>query len=296
MALSENAIITDGSRRERKAHGSTGFPCAGYEREMFNRPGDVMAWHCHPEMEVQYVREGSAQIRLVSGIINLKQGDFFLVNSNTLHFACSQDRGLLDIFVFSPLLVEGTRKSAIAVNYVEPLIHDHEFDGRKIILSRAQTYSYEDAFQKLKNDTPGYEVAVRNALSEVVFTAWTMIKPDQSRPVYPDRDKERITVMLDYIHGHYMENVSLEDIAETAHVGKREALRCFHRTIGEAPMRYLMKYRLMKSADAFIRDPDRSVSETAMQCGFSSPSYFTKKFREFYLCTPKEFIRNNRES
>ena len=293
MALSENAIITTGSMKERKAHGSSEFPCAGYERELLNRPGDVMAWHCHPEMEVMFIREGRAEIRLVSRKICLKQGDFILINANTLHFACSPDRGLLEIFVFSPLLVEGSVKSSIAVNYVEPLLHDRKFTGEKMSLSKAEIHIYEDAFQKLKNDVPGYELAVRNALSDVILHAYLQLKPDHSSSVYPDRDRERIAIMLDFIHQHYMENICLLDIAETAHIGKREALRCFHRTIGEAPMQYLMKYRLMKSADELIRDPDLSISAVAIQCGFTSPSYFTKKFREFYHFTPKEFARIN---
>lgn len=296
MALSENAIVTTGSRRERKAHGSNGFPCAGYERELRALPGDIMTWHWHQEMEAMYMREGSVQLLLLSRKIELKQGDFALINANALHSARSENHGVLEICVFSPLLIEGNRKSAIAVNYVEPLINDPEFSGNRLSLSEELIHQYDQAFQNLKYDRPGYEIAVRNALSSIVFAAYEEYESGhEKRNGYPDRDKKRVTDMLGYIHEHYREDISLKEISESAHIGNREAQRCFQRTIGESPMQYLMKYRLMNSADELVHHPEQSIAVTAIRCGFSSPSYFTEKFHEFYLCTPKEFIHGNRK-
>lgn len=296
MALSENAIVTTESGRERKVHGSEGFPCAGYERKLTDRPGDVMTWHCHREMEAIYVKEGSMELRLISEKIAMKQGDFVLVNSNALHYACSENYGLLEICVFSPLLVEGNRKSTIAENYVEPLIHDQKFNGGLLHLREEEIREYDEAFQKLKRDEPGYEVAVRNALSNVVLEAYEENEKDmENRSESTDRDSRRMTQMLWYIHHHYRENISLTDICGNADIGRREAQRCFQRTIGESPMQYLMKYRLMNSADELIHHPRQGIADTAIRCGFSSPSYFTEKFHEFYLCTPKEFVRQNRK-
>jgi signal transduction histidine kinase/DNA-binding NarL/FixJ family response regulator/streptogramin lyase len=50
-------------------------------------------------------------------------------------------------------------------------------------------------------------------------------------------------------------------------------------------------YRL-KKATQFLRQGHTST-ETAYLCGFSSPAYFTKCFRELYQLTPGEFIQQN---
>lgn len=95
--------------------------------------------------------------------------------------------------------------------------------------------------------------------------------------------------MLDYIHGNFTDNLVLADVAKAADIGERECLRCFQRTIQIFPMQYLLKYRIMQGADLLIKKPASSVSEIATLSGFESPSNFTKMFKRFYNCTPREY-------
>ena len=44
----------------------------------------------------------------------------------------------------------------------------------------------------------------------------------------------------------------------------------------------------MKRADRLLETTDKSVSEIAYEVGFSSPSYFTKCYREFFGRTPNK--------
>ena len=95
--------------------------------------------------------------------------------------------------------------------------------------------------------------------------------------------------MLDYIHNHFAENISLTEIAKVAGIGERECLRCFQRTIQLSPMQYLLKYRIMRGADLLLQNPASSISEIAGLCGFDSPSNFAKMFKRFYNTTPREY-------
>ena len=92
--------------------------------------------------------------------------------------------------------------------------------------------------------------------------------------------------MLEFIHENFTRNISLSDIADVAGISEREALRCFKRTIGESPVQYLVKHRLMQSAYMLLTQPDISVSEVAANCGFDSPAYYAKRFKELYRCAP----------
>ena len=98
--------------------------------------------------------------------------------------------------------------------------------------------------------------------------------------------------MLEYIHLHFSEPVTLSDIAKAADIGERECLRCFRRMIQLPPMQYLLKYRVMQGAKLLLQEPGISVSQAAMQCGFDSPSHFSKMFRRFYDCSPREYRRS----
>jgi Transcriptional regulator containing an amidase domain and an AraC-type DNA-binding HTH domain len=82
---------------------------------------------------------------------------------------------------------------------------------------------------------------------------------------------------------------TLSNIAEIVNISERETLRCFKKITGESPIQYLLKYRLIRSASVLTEYPDKNISIVAEECGFDSPAYYTKKFKEFYLCSPREY-------
>lgn len=95
--------------------------------------------------------------------------------------------------------------------------------------------------------------------------------------------------MLQYIQAAYAEPLTLAEIAKAADLSERECLRCFHRMIGDSPVQYLLKYRLMQSAELLRTQPAAGIAEISAACGFDSPSYFSRQFRRFYQCTPREY-------
>ena len=52
---------------------------------------------------------------------------------------------------------------------------------------------------------------------------------------------------------------------------------------------YMLQYRVTKGAELLLREPEKSVSQIGLLCGFDSPSHFSKMFRRFYDCSPKEY-------
>ena len=87
-----------------------------------------------------------------------------------------------------------------------------------------------------------------------------------------------------------MMQLSLEEVAAAASVGKRECLRCFRRTIGVTPIQYLLKFRI-RQASRLLVETDRPVTEIALLCGFESPSYFAAAFRRLTGRTPRSYRR-----
>jgi len=57
---------------------------------------------------------------------------------------------------------------------------------------------------------------------------------------------------------------------------------------GQAPGEFLRTFRLKRAA-TFILEKRLSVTQIAFEVGFSSPSHFTKAFRQQFNCLPTEF-------
>ncbi|MFO1034554.1 MAG: GlxA family transcriptional regulator [Hyphomicrobiales bacterium] len=74
-------------------------------------------------------------------------------------------------------------------------------------------------------------------------------------------------------------------LAKQAGLSTRQLERLFRRYLDRSPKRYYLELRL-KKARSLLLQTDLSVINVALACGFSSPSHFSKCYRNFYGRTP----------
>lgn len=295
MALQECGLNLNRGLKELQPHGTLAFPCAGYSALYTDSPEDVIPWHWHEEMEIVYVKEGCLNLKVPSASFSVQEGDVLAINSNILHYAIAADTCLLQSLVFSPALVCGNDHSVFAVKYIQPLIRCCTFTGYSILQSvnPEMTQAFCRAFDAIQKEPPGFEFTVRENLSRLLFF---LVQSFHAQTSIPDsmqsQDNLRMRKMLTYIHKNYAEVISLQDIAKAADIGERECLRCFRKTIQSSPVQYLLKYRVMQGAEQLLRNPENSISQISLSCGFDSPSNFAKLFKRFYNCTPREYRKS----
>ena len=104
----------------------------------------------------------------------------------------------------------------------------------------------------------------------------------------PSAFEMEIQELLDYIHRHYMEHLTLEDLAAQIHICRSECCRFFKKCMNESLFDYLLDYRIEKSLPLLL-ERQASITSVAEQTGFSSPAYFSKIFRQQMGCSPSEY-------
>lgn len=281
-------IKTDKDKRELQAHGSEEFPLALYYSEHGNTPPDIVPWHWHEEFEILYIKEGSAVVQVPGKEIILNNGDTAVINANTLHYLTGSSSCILLSLVFSSLLIAGDKNSAFFKRYILPIITSPF--SLEVSSKKEDGELFNSAYKAAEEESEEYEFVVRESLSKLILSLYRKERDKLGTTKSENkRDRERIEKMMNYIEKSYRDPISLSDIASSALLSKREALRCFKRTIGESPMQYLMKYRLMKSADMLIEESGMSISDVALLSGFDDPSYYSMLFKRFYNSSPKEY-------
>ena len=88
----------------------------------------------------------------------------------------------------------------------------------------------------------------------------------------------------------YSEPLTLTDIADEMRTDKYTLCRLYKQEAGITVMEELMRIRIEK-AKLFLTYNTVSVGEIGNLCGFESPSYFGKCFRQSVGCTPVEYRR-----
>mgnify|MGYP000374434333 CR=1 FL=1 len=81
---------------------------------------------------------------------------------------------------------------------------------------------------------------------------------------------------------------SLSELAREAGMSHARLNRQFKKHYGATVFDWLRSYR-MQRACTYLRDPQRSITDIAFQCGFSSASHFAQSFKKQFGHSPSEY-------
>jgi AraC family transcriptional regulator len=102
----------------------------------------------------------------------------------------------------------------------------------------------------------------------------------------------RLRRVLDYIAANVHLDIKLDDLAEVADMSRFHFARLFRSGMGVTPHRYLIDQRLQQ-AKALLRLDARSVSDIAVETGFTNAGHFARVFKRYVGVTPTEWKRQS---
>jgi len=85
---------------------------------------------------------------------------------------------------------------------------------------------------------------------------------------------------------------TLEQMADTCGLRTTAFVKYCHDVTNESPINYLVQSRVNHAAALLRSDPERSITDIALTCGFASSQYFATAFRRFHGCTPTAYRRS----
>lgn len=285
-------IPTDETLRSTLVHGSPGFPFECYLDEIGQFKSRCIEWHWHNEFEFSLIISGSVSCCLESECVSLQTGDGIFVNSGTIHRFETSDNGTMVTLVFSPEFI-AAQTSVIWSKTINPFLaadctHIPLYrccEAENCILSGIWK-TYQTAF----SGNPARELKIRNSVSllwenliDLALGSLSAGKASGNRLM-----RARLQKMMEYVHDHYNEKVSLLDIASAASISRSEALRCFHQVVHTTPVNYLNDYRLSRAKERLQTTSD-TISFISEESGFESVSYFCRIFKKKYGVPPNKY-------
>lgn len=98
---------------------------------------------------------------------------------------------------------------------------------------------------------------------------------------------------MGFIHAHYAEPLTREQIASHVHFNPDYLTDCFRQEQGVTPMAYLNRYRICQ-ARKLLENSDLTITEVALAVGFSQSAHFTRTFRREVGMAPRAYRRSKR--
>jgi len=247
--------------------------------------------HHHIEYELFYLKDGRAVFGMEGFEHNLYPGDFILVDPGVNHYAKSVRKGevynyVAMVFDISLLGKPGDpcRTFFESIRVKRYLNIPNELAVKMITAAELE-----------KNKVEGREIAIKAVLYDIIshiiltkqYEVVSLIDTRQGH------GSSAIESALMYIRNHFRENIVLEDFLELTNYSKSHFIRLFKEHTGTNLVEYINKYRIERSCLDLIYT-DKNITEIATENGFNNIQYFSRTFKKYMKCTPKQYQKNGK--
>lgn len=286
-------ILLDHQLREQISHKTTEFPVTYYHDELAELPNWSGPFHWHPDFEIATTARNVLDYQVGQQHITLEAGDNVFVNGNMLHRIrqlSGDSPDPMPTVVFSGAVIS-PEHSSIYQKYIFPIA---QCSSLPFVVFRKEDHScskvnllIQETYHCLSQQAPCYEMAVQRNLSQIFEYLFRNLDsfPKQKASQVQLKSQIRLQKMLTYIYEHYGETITLEEIANAAHISRSEAGRCFQTYLGCSPVEALIQYRL-QTARRLLSEKTHTLQEISAACGFNSVNYFSRQFKKAYRVTP----------
>lgn len=232
--------------------------------------------HLHLNIEIVYALDATVELFLKEKKYVLKKGDIFLINSNILH---------------SVHLRQGTLACRFTIDYRSL----SELLNRPSILYRCNSINEDFAAYRALS-------GILDALIQSVLVGqgscymqrslyYQMVDCLEGAFLVCEGDSAGVHTaegIIQYINMNYWKPLTQQEAADFMHMSGSAFSKYFKKISGMTFMEYLNNIRMHFAVEELLYT-DKSITNIAMEQGFSNPSVFNRNFRNSFHMTPTEY-------
>lgn len=253
--------------------------------------GIPFQWHHHPEYELTLTLNSRGQRFIGDAIGEYDDGDLVLIGPNLPHTWSSRER------------IDAAAPHRALVMWFHP-----DWAGPLVDLL-TELRPVGDMLERARRGLQFTPEAAQTArpLIEALFTrpaedrlsglldVLRLLARDDALPLasprhgqLPAGSRARIDRLLDYIHLHYAEGISMLDLCEIAALSASGVHRLFRRHTQQTVSDYVTRLRIGEAC-ALLSATGRPIAHVASDVGYNSLANFNRQFRALKGMTPREF-------
>ncbi|MEM8723229.1 MAG: AraC family transcriptional regulator [Cyanobacteria bacterium P01_G01_bin.39] len=228
----------------------------------------------------------------------MSQGEFYLYPAKVSGFTSWQEIDkTLNLIIKPHFLREiAIKTESINPNRIEllPIFKKHDTQIEQL------AHLFLNEIQNQNIGSQLYLESLANVLGVHLLRNYSAFKPIFCK--YTDGLADyKLDQTIDYIKSNLDKKLSLKSLAENIDMGRYYFATQFKQAMGISPYQYIIEQRIAKAKKllkkrkrsldltAYGGDCAASLSEIALDCGFSSQSHFSKVFRQYVGITPKQY-------
>ncbi|MGN0411606.1 MAG: helix-turn-helix domain-containing protein [Lachnospiraceae bacterium] len=247
--------------------------------------------HWHTAMEIILPLENIYTVETPERSFTLRENDIIVMCPGCIHTLYAPPTGRRIIFQpdISALRFLSDVEALLTVISPFIVITPEEYpemhaEMKKLLLDITEEY---------KNGSSFSEVDIYAQVLHMLSLIGRNYNSENKANLVHDRAKQeeyfdKFIKICDYINEHCSEDLTLEAVADMSGFSKFYFSKLFKQFTNVSFYRYVNQKRIAK-AELLLINPENSITDVALNCGFSSLSPFIRMFKLIKGCTPTEF-------
>ena len=237
--------------------------------------------HTHNHTELFYIVGGKGQFLIEDEGFPVNANNLVIINPNVIHTEDSLNAQPLEYIVLG---IDGIELATSENSNGRFCILDH-FESAEI------SGCLRNILREMEQKSTGYEDVCQAFMEILVIRLMRNTTLSVSSQPQTTANNRQCAAVRRYIEMHFKEPLTLEQLAEEAHMNKYYLSHAFKREYGVSPINYMISKRIEESK-YLLAETDLSMSQIAQLLGFSSLSYFSQVFHRTQSISPKEYRHN----
>ncbi|NQW77420.1 MAG: AraC family transcriptional regulator [Cytophagales bacterium] len=259
-------------------------------------------WHYHPEIELTLITKSKGTRFVGDHVERFKEGDLVLLGSNLPHYWRN------DALYYRPNSTEMAEAMILrfSLDFLgKPLLLIPEMHGVKQLIEEAShgisygqiTSDRVKPFLQKMHLAKGIDPLI-NFLQ--IFKILSQAKDGRalSKKFFgesnPINDSDRMNQVLNYIHFHLQENITLEMVANLSNMNATAFCRYIKAKTNKTFIELLNDIRIAYACRLLLDGP-RNISEICYNCGFNNLTHFNYIFKKITGTNPSNYRKSKGE-
>ena len=240
------------------------------------------AMHRHEDvLELILIRKGQG-VHIIQGkSYNTSPGDLLIINSGAVHDESSRENEDLAIYscAITGLCLPGLAANHLTTSDRCPLLKTGSHFPRFVSLFQLM---YEVTSE---NGPHGPEIA-NNLLHAILLLILERLAQEEKG--LGSQENDLLREVRTYLDSHYMEPLTLEELAESFHVNSYHLAHIFKKFYGYPLIQYMTRRRIGE-AQTLLIDSAMSITDIALSVGYGSSSHFNRAFQKLTGMSPRNY-------
>ena len=239
--------------------------------------------HTHNHVELFYIIGGKGQFLINDDLYPVNTNHLVIINPNVIHTEVSLNAQPLEYIV-------------LGIDGIELSINDTA-NGQFCILDHFESVDISSCLRNILREMemkqPGYEDVCQAFMEILIIRLMRSTGLPVPNGIPSVSSHRQCAAIRRYIDLHFKESLTLDLLAEEAHMNKHYLSHAFKREYGISPINYMISRRIEESK-YLLTETDLSLSQISQLLGFSSLSYFSQVFRKSQSIPPIEYRQNSK--